>query len=121
VLIELYAKQRGFHWVALKGRYAHPDGRWIEKAHSPFNWVEYLADGTVSVRIWATDQRLQNGVEVAAELWGLAIREPSTTALIIQSNDHTPSFLTGQSLLKLKDEQRIVILPSRFRIKESQT
>jgi hypothetical protein len=117
-LIDLYAKQRGFRWVPSKGRFVHPAGFWIEKDHGIFNWVEYRSDGTVSVRIWATDQRLENGVEVAAELWGLSIREPSSTALLIPGIDDTPCFLTGQSLLKLKDEQKIVILPSRFRIKE---
>ena len=71
-LIELYAKQRGFLWNTSKSRYTHPEGRWIEKAHAPFNWQEHHADGTVAIRIWATEQRLANGIEVVAELWGLA-------------------------------------------------
>jgi hypothetical protein len=118
-LIEAYTKQRGFRWQNSNGRFVHPDGRWLEKAKSPFNWIEHRADGTVAARIWVSDQRLANGIEVAAELWGLAIREPTTTAIVIHGNDHTPCFLSAQSLLRLKDEQKIAILPSRFRIVEA--
>jgi hypothetical protein len=118
-LIEAYAKQRGFRWVALTNRYTHEDGRWIEKAKSPFNWIEHLADGTAATRIWVSDQRLASGIEVAAELWGLASREPASTAIIMHGDNHVPCFLSGQSLLRLKDEQKIVILPSRYRIVES--
>jgi len=118
-LVELYAKQRGFIWDSAKSRYTHSDLGWIEKAQSPFNWQEHNADGTVATRIWFTEQRLKNGVEVATELWGLASREPSTTAIVILSEDHTPCFLSGQSLLRLKNERKIEILPSSFRIVEA--
>jgi len=118
-LIELYAKQRGFFWDSSKSRYTHPDGRWIEKVPPPFNWQEHNADGTVATRIWFTEQKLQNGVEIATELWGLASREPSTTAIVILDDDHTPCFLSGQSLLRLMNERKIEILPSSYRIVEA--
>lgn len=117
-LIELYARQRGFRRQPAGDGFIHADGRRIEKAERPFHWEESDGKGNV-VRLWITDHRLAAGVEVDAELWNLITRQPSTTAVLLPDGDHGPCLLSGHSLLKLKDEQRIAIFPARYRLIES--
>ena len=56
--------------------FTHADGRWIEKSESPFNWEEHDAGGELVSRLWVTEQKLANGVDVAAELWTLFGQQP---------------------------------------------
>jgi len=118
-LIELYAKHRGFHWHPSEKCFTHPNGRWIEKSQSPFNWEERDANGELTTRFWVTEQKLANGVELAAELWTLFGQQPTTTALVVVGDDHSPFALTGQELLQLKDSRQISLHPARYRIVES--
>lgn len=118
-LIEIYAKQRGFRFHAAEKCFAHPDGRWIEKSESPFNWEERAAGGELVSRLWVTEQKLANGVEIAAELWTLISHQPNSTAMIVVGDDHAPCVLTGQELLELKDSRQITLHPARYRIVEA--
>ncbi len=117
-LIELYARQRGFRWHAVEKCYTHPDGRWIAKSESPFNWEEHAAGGEVISRLWVTEQKLATGVEIAAELWTLIGQQPAATALVVVGDDHAPCALTGQEILELKDSRQIMLHPARYRILE---
>jgi hypothetical protein len=117
-LIEVYAKQRGFRFHVTEKCFTHSDGRWIEKSESPFNWEERGAGGELVSRLWVTDQKLANGVEIAAELWTLLGQQPNSTAMIVVGNDHSPCALTGQELLELKDSRQIMLHPARYRIVE---
>ena len=119
-LIEIYAKQRGFRFHVAEKCFTHPDGRWIEKSESPFNWEERAAGGELVSRMWVTDQKLANGVELAAELWTLMGQQPKSTALIVVGDDHAPCALTGQELLELKDSRQITLHPARYRIVETE-
>ncbi len=118
-LIEIYAKQRGFKSHATEKCFTHPDGRWIEKSESPFNWEERAAGGELISRMWVADQKLANGVEIPAELWSLIGQQPGSTMMIIAGDDHAPCALTGQELLELKDSRQITLHPARFRIVEN--
>jgi hypothetical protein len=118
-LIEVYAKQRGFRFHAAEKCFTHPDGRWIEKSESPFNWEERAAEGELISRIWVTDQKLANGVEIAAELWTLFGQQPGSTTMVVVADDHAPCALTGQELLELKDSRQITLHPASFRIVET--
>jgi len=119
-LIEIYAKQRGFRFHAAEKCFTHPDGRWIEKSESPFNWEERAAGGELISRMWVSDQKLANGIEIPAELWSLIGQQPGSTAMVIASDDHAPCALTGQELLELKDSRQITLHPARYRIVENQ-
>lgn len=119
-LIELYAKQRGFKFHAAEKCFTHPDGRWIEKSESPFNWEERAAGGELVSRMWVAEQKLANGVEIPAELWSLIGQQPGSTMMIIAGDDHAPCALTGQELLELKDSRQITLHPARYRIVENQ-
>jgi len=119
-LIEVYAKQRGFRFHATEKCFTHPDGRWIEKSESPFNWEERAAGGELVSRMWVTDQKLANGVEIAAELWTLFGQQPGSTTMVVVGEDHAPCALTGQELLELKDSRQITLHPARYRIVENQ-
>ena len=101
-LIEIYAKQCGFHFHAAEKCFTHPDGRWIEKSESPFNWEERAAGGELVSRMWVTDQKLANGVELAAELWTLLCQQPNSTTMVVVGEDHAPCALTGQELFNRK-------------------
>ncbi len=118
-LIEIYAKQRGFRFHAAEKCFTHPDGRWIEKSESPFNWEERAAGGELVSRMWVADQKLANGVEIAAELWSLIGQQPGSTTMIVVGDDHAPCALTGQELLELKDSRQITLHPARYRIVEN--
>lgn len=118
-LIELYAKQRGFKFHAAEKCFTHPDGRWIEKSESPFNWEERAAGGELITRMWVGDQKLANGIEIPAELWSLIGQQPGSTMMIIAGDDHAPCALTGQELLELKDSRQITLHPARYRIVEA--
>jgi len=117
-LIEIYAKQHGFHFHAAEKCFTHPDGRWIKKSESPFNWEERAAGGELVSRMWVTDQKLANGVELAAELWTLLCQQPNSTTMVVVGEDHAPCALTGQELLELKDSRQITLHPARYRIVE---
>jgi hypothetical protein len=119
-LIEIYAKQRGFRFHATEKCFTHQDGRWIEKSESPFNWEERAAGGELVSRMWVTDQKLANGVEIAAELWSLFGQQPAATTLVVVGDDHSPCALTGQELLELKDSRQITLHPARYRIVETE-
>jgi len=118
-LIEIYAKQRGFRFHVAEKCFTHPDGRWIEKSDSPFNWEERAAGGELVSRMWVTDQKLANGVELAAELWMLMGQQPGSTMMIVVGDDHDPCALTGQELLELKNSRQIMLHPATFRIVET--
>ncbi len=118
-LIELYAKHRGFRWHPTEKCFTHADGRWIEKSESPFNWEEHDAAGELVTRLWVTEQKLANGVELAAELWALFGQQPTVTALVVVGENHSPCALTGQELLELKDSRQITLHPARYRIVEA--
>jgi hypothetical protein len=119
-LIEIYAKQRGFRLHVAEKCFTHPDGRWIEKSESPFNWEERAAGGELVLRMWVTEQKLMNGVEIAAELWSLLGQQPNSTAMIVVGDSHAPCALTGQELLELKDTRQITLHPARYRIVETE-
>ena len=119
-LIEIYAKQRGFRFHVVEKCFTHPDGRWIGKSETPFNWEERAAGGELVSRMWVTDQKLANGVELAAELWTLIGQQPKSTAMIVVGDDHAPCALTGQELLELKDSRQITLHPARYRIVENE-
>jgi hypothetical protein len=97
----------------------HPHSRWIEKSESPFNWEERAAGGELVTRMWVSDQKLANGVEIAAELWSLIGQQPDATMMIVVDDDHAPCALTGQELLELKDSRQITLHPARYRIVEN--
>jgi hypothetical protein len=118
-LIEIYAKQRGFRFHAAEKCFTHPDGRWIEKSESPFNWEERAAGGELAFRMWVSEQKLANGVEIAADLWSLIGQQPTSTSMILLGDDHAPCALTGQELLELKDSRQITLHPARYRIVET--
>jgi hypothetical protein len=118
-LIEIYAKQRGFRFHPTERCFTHPDGRWIEKSESPFNWEERAAGGELVTRIWVTDQKLAPGVEIAAELWALIGQQPDSTMMIVVGDDRAPCPLTGQELLELKNSRQITLHPARYRIVET--
>jgi len=118
-LIEIYAKQRGFRFHAAEKCFTHPDGRWIEKAESPFNWEERAAGGELISCMWVTEQKLANGVEIAAELWTLIGQQPDSTMMVVVGDNHAPCSLTGQELLDLKDSRQITLHPARYRIVEA--
>jgi hypothetical protein len=120
-LIELYAKHRGFRWHPTERCFTHADGRWIEKSDSPFNWEEHDAEGELVTHLWVTEQKLANGVELAAELWTLFGQQPGSTTMVVVGEDHAPCALTGQELLELKDSRQITLLPARYRIVEADT
>jgi hypothetical protein len=120
-LIELYAKHRGFHWHPSDKCFTHANGQRIEKSQSPFNWEERDANGELLTRLWVTDQKLANGVEIAAELWTLLGQQPSSTTMVVVGDDHAPYALTGQELLDLKDSRQITLHPARYRIVEADT
>jgi len=119
-LIEIYAKQRGFRFHAAEKCFTHDDGRWIEKSESPFNWEERAAGGELVSRMWVSDQKLANGIEIAAELWTLMGQQPGSTLMVVVGDDHAPCALTGQELLELKDSRQITLHPARYRIVETQ-
>jgi hypothetical protein len=118
-LIELYAKQSGFRFHAAEKCFTHSDGRWIEKSDSPFNWEERAVGGELVSHIWVTEQKLTNGIEIAAELWSLIGQRPGSTMMIVVGDDHAPCALTGQELLELKDSRQIMLHPARYRIVEA--
>ncbi|MBU6410220.1 MAG: hypothetical protein KGR98_07520, partial [Verrucomicrobia bacterium] len=117
-LIELYAKQRGFHKHPTEKRFTHQSGHWIRKSESPFNWEEHNADGSLVSRFWVTEQKLANGVEIGADLWALFGQQPAATTLVVTGEDHSPCALTGEELLELKDSRQILLHPARYRIVE---
>ena len=118
-LIETYARQRGFRRHPTEKRFTHADGRSIEKSESPFNWEERDAGGELISRLWVTEQRLANGVEIAAELWTLLGQQPASTSMVVVGEDHAPCALSGQELLELKDSRQITLHPARYRIVET--
>jgi hypothetical protein len=97
----------------------HPDGRWVEKSECPFNWDEGAAWGELVSRMWVSDQKLANGVEIPAELWSLIGQKPDATMMIVVDDDHAPCALIGQELLELKDSRQITLHPTRYRIVEN--
>jgi hypothetical protein len=97
-LVEIYAKQRGFRSHVAEKCFMHPDGRWIEKSESPFNWEERAPGGELLSSIWVTEQKLANGVEIAAQLWTLMGQQPRSTMMVVVGEDHAPCALTGQEL-----------------------
>ena len=115
-LIELCAS--GFRWHPTEKCFTHANGRWIEKSDSPFNWEEHDAEGELVTRLWVTEQKLANGVELAAELWSLFGQQPTATTLVVAGDNHSPCALTGQELLQLKDSRQITLHPARYRIVE---
>jgi hypothetical protein len=118
-LIEIYARQQGFHKHPTEKCFTHPDGRRIQKSESPFNWEEHNANGKLISRFWVTEQKLANGVEIGADLWALFCQQPDATTLVVIGENHTPYAVTGQELLELKDSRQITLHPSRFRIVET--
>jgi hypothetical protein len=118
-LVEIYAKQRGFRFHAVEKCFTHPDGRWIEKSESPFNWEERAAGGELISRLWVTEQKLANGVEIAAELWSLMGQQPDSTMMVVVGDDNAPCALTGLELLELKDSRQITLRPASYRIVET--
>jgi hypothetical protein len=92
----------------------------MEKAESPFNWQEHDSEGELVARLWVTEQKLGNGVEIAAELWALFGQHSDATTLVVVGDDHSPCALTGQELMQLKESRQITLHPARYRIVENQ-
>ncbi len=118
-LISRYARTRGFHWNGDSKQYAHPDGRCVGKSASPFNWEERAADGDLINRLWVSDQKLANGVEIAADLWVLMKEAPSATIIVVLGSDHEPCILSGDEVLALQQTGQVKLYPSRYRLVQS--
>lgn len=115
-LIERYAKQRGFHPQRQADRFRHPDGRWIRRDEQPFHWVERHADGQIIKRLWVCEQRLSRGIELAYELWQKIKDVPDKTAIVLLSEDHGVSALSGTQLIENKNAGLITLFPARYRL-----
>jgi hypothetical protein len=115
-LIERYARNRGFVRDCNNKRYVHPDGRYIERGENPFNWEEHLNGGDVTARLWITEQRLAEGVQIPAGLWLLVKESPSTSRLIVVDSNDAPRAFTGDQILDLKKAGRLILFPSEYRL-----
>ncbi|MBW7893697.1 MAG: hypothetical protein H3C27_01185 [Opitutaceae bacterium] len=115
-LIDIYARQHGYHWDQKSNRYRDSRGGWMGRSEAPFQWEEHDRNGNLTNRIWVTEQKLSTGIEIAAELWGLIEHEPEHSALISQGEDHQPRYFPGTQLVKMKQDDKLRILPSRYRI-----
>ena len=63
--------------------YAHPEGASVRRmTGSPLPWVAYAADGELEGRYWVSRKRLDEGVEVPAEVWDLVRRGGQAYLLI---------------------------------------
>jgi hypothetical protein len=120
-LMDRYAAIQGFKWHAGEKCYYHLDGRWIEKAETPFHWIEMSSGGDPMRRFWVQEQTLTHGVEVPAEVWSLIRSEPKTSALLVRDGVEAPVVLTGEELIALQVEKQITLYPSRYLIRESES
>ncbi|HRY49085.1 MAG TPA: hypothetical protein P5186_13640 [Candidatus Paceibacterota bacterium] len=120
-LMDRYAAKQGFKWHAGEKCYYHHDGRWIEKAETPFHWVEMSASGETTQRLWVQDQTLTHGIELPAEVWSLIRSEPKTSTLLVKDGIEAPVTLTGEELAELQAKKMIALYPSRFRLLETRS
>lgn len=115
-LVERYARSRGFRRDENSKRYVHADGRYIERGEIPFNWEEHLDGGDVSARMWMSEQRLADGVQLPAELWLLVKESPSTSRLVLVDGNGAPCAFTGDQIVGLQKAGQLALYPSEYRL-----
>jgi hypothetical protein len=118
-LFKRFALGSGYRWDDIRQRFVHPDGSWIERCETPFHWRRFDAAGNAVTRYWASQHCLaQGGVEIAAELWELFRRSPSTCSMILVNGEGKPWELPGPDLLQRVEDKVITLYPAKYRIRE---
>jgi hypothetical protein len=115
-VFDRYAASLGFK--AAGNGYAHPnDGRQIIRGEAPFQWHMIDARENCIRRFWTSRDHLENGVEVAAEVWSLTLHAPGMVTWVVASRDRDLVALTGHELDAQTQAARLRLYPSSYRLR----
>lgn len=118
-LFKTFAESCGYRWDDVRQRFVHPDGSWMERCESPFQWRRFDSAGNLVTRYWVSPQCLaRGGVEIAAELWELFRRSPAECSMILVNGEARPRELPGPDLLQMVEDKVITLYPAKYRIRE---
>jgi hypothetical protein len=114
-IFDRYAASLGFKTAG--NGYAHPsDGRQIIRGESPFHWHLIDARGNCLRRFWTSRDHLENGVQVAADVWSLTLKAPSEITWVVASRDRDLVALTGHELDTQTQNSQLRLYPASYRL-----
>lgn len=119
--MEIYAKIQGFRMEA-QDRFLHSDGSSISKVHGdPFPWHYRSPTGELLHCFWHTDRYLEKqALEIPAEVWRLIEGHPEKYSFVLNSPSGVPEVLSGRTLSKRVESERILIFPASYRLVQAE-
>lgn len=120
-VMEIYAKIQGFRMEA-QDRFLHSDGSSISKVHGdPFPWHYRSPTGELLHCFWHTDRYLEKqALEIPAEVWRLIEGHPEKYSFVLNSPSGVPEVLSGRTLSKRVESERILIFPASYRLVQAE-
>ena len=118
-VFDRYAASLGFKTAG--NGYAHADGRMIVKASAPFHWEMRNTRGVCIRRFWSSRDRLEKGVEVAAEVWTLTHQSPASITWVMGSDDREFVAMTGHDLSAQTNTAELKLYPASYRLVSTQS
>lgn len=118
-VFDRYAASLGFKTAG--NGYAHTDGRMIVKASAPFHWEMRNTRGVCVRRFWSSRDRLEKGVEVAAEVWTLTHQSPANITWVMGSDDREFVAMTGHDLSAQTNTAELKLYPASYRLVSTQS
>lgn len=117
-LIDRFAESLGFKKETNGDRHFHPDGRWLQKQHGqPFPWEMFAASGDLLKCFWAKEHCLDDEpLQLAADVWEACNRDPETHSLLLAARDGSPLETSGQHLVEMVSQGKLVLFPATYRL-----
>lgn len=117
-LIERYALAQGFKRESNGDRYFHADGRWLlTQAGQSFQWEMFSAEGQLQKAILVREHCLvREPLQMASEVWEAFRKTPDTHSLLVTNNEGNPQELSGGDLLRMVNDNTLVLYPASYRI-----
>ena len=115
--MERFAVAKGFS-VNGTGRFYHPEGSWLERTPgNPFPWEFRSASGEIVQYFWPKEHCIQQApLQLEAEIWDLCQQSPGLHSLILSNADGAPVEIPGGQLVKMREQEKLVLYPATYRL-----
>ena len=117
-LIERYALARGFKRESNGDRFFHADGRrLLNQSGQSFQWEMFSAEGQLLRAILVREHCLEREpLQMRSEVWEAYRKTPDTHSLLVTDNEGIPQELSGGDLLRMVNDNTLVLYPASYRI-----
>ena len=116
-IIERFARTQRF-FMNDSGKFYHEDGRSLERTPgNVFPWELKSASGNTERYYWPREHCIQKEpLQLEAEIWDLCQRFPDLYSLVLTTIKGVPIEVDGNQLVKMQEEQALVLYPAAYRL-----